>query len=76
MKRTTIFADPSLLDELKALALEERRSVAEIIREVLTNHVQQRKQKRKRLSFLGVGASGKRDIAQRHEELLWQKPRR
>jgi metal-responsive CopG/Arc/MetJ family transcriptional regulator len=76
MKRTTIFADEMLLSEIKALAHEERRSVAEIIREALTRHVQQRKQKSKRLSYLGVGASGKTNIAERHEQLLWRKPQR
>ena len=58
------------------MANEERRSVAEIIREALVQHVQQRKQKRKHLSYVGVGASGKKDIAEQHEKLLWRKVER
>jgi metal-responsive CopG/Arc/MetJ family transcriptional regulator len=72
MKRTTIFADETLLNEVQALAREERRSVAEVIREALTRHVQQRKKKSKGLSYIGVAASGKTNIAERHEQLLWQ----
>jgi metal-responsive CopG/Arc/MetJ family transcriptional regulator len=76
MKRTTIFADEMLLDEIKALASEERRSVAEIIREALVQHVQRKKQKPKQLSYVGVGASGKKNIAEQHEKLLWRKAQR
>ena len=76
MKRTTIFADETLLGDIKALANEERRSVAEVIREALVHHVQQKKRKRKSLSYVGVGASGKKNIAEEHEKFLWRKSQR
>lgn len=73
MKRTTILTDEALLSEIKALAHEERRTVAEVIREALVHHVQRRKQKREPLSYAAYGASGKRNIAEQHEKLLWRK---
>lgn len=73
MKRTTIFADEDLLDELKALSREEQRKLSEIVRDALKAYVD-KKRTRKALSFVGVGASGKRDVADRHEALLWRKP--
>jgi metal-responsive CopG/Arc/MetJ family transcriptional regulator len=73
MKRTTIFADDALLKEFKDLSKEENRSVAEMVREAMEQYVRQRHQKKKKLSFIGIGESGKRDVAEKHEELLWRK---
>jgi hypothetical protein len=67
MKRTAFLVDEALLWELKTLAQEKGLSVSAIIREALTLHVQPRRAQR--LSFLGVGASGKTNIAERHEQL-------
>jgi metal-responsive CopG/Arc/MetJ family transcriptional regulator len=75
MKRTTIVADETLLSEVKALARNEQRSAAEIIREALTRYVRERKREGSRLSYLGVAASGEPNIVQQHERLLW-KPQR
>lgn len=73
MKRTTIFADDTLISEIKDLAREENRSVAEMVREAMVQYVRQKRQKRRKLSFIGVGSSGRSDVAKRHEELLWRK---
>lgn len=73
MKRTTIFADDALIKEFKDLSKEENRSVAEMVREAMEQYVRQRRQKKKKLSFIGIGSSGKRDVAEKHEELLWRK---
>jgi metal-responsive CopG/Arc/MetJ family transcriptional regulator len=73
MKRTTIFADDALIKEFKDLSKEENRSVAEMVREAMEQYVRQRHQKKKKLSFIGVGASGRRDVSEKHEELLWRK---
>jgi hypothetical protein len=73
MKRTTIFAEETLLNELRSLAAERGASVAQVIREALTDHVAKRR-KRSTLSFIGAGRSGKRSIAEQHEQLLWRKP--
>jgi metal-responsive CopG/Arc/MetJ family transcriptional regulator len=73
MKRTTIFADEELLSGLKHIADEEGISVAEAIRQALDRFVAQRQKPRKRLSFVGIGRSGRNDVSERCEELLWTK---
>ena len=73
MKRTTIFADANLINEIKEVAKEENRSVAEIIREAMLSYIKQKRLKGKSVSFIGIGDSGRKDIAERHEELLWKK---
>jgi len=71
MKRTTIFADEELLQSLKHIATKEGVSVAELTRQALTKFIADRQEK-KHLSFLGIGNSGKSDIADRSEDLLWE----
>lgn len=73
MKRTTIFADDEVLTELKEFSKENGRSVAEIVREAIVEFLNKKRQKRKRISLIGIGRSGKKDISVRHEELLWKK---
>lgn len=72
MKRTTIFADNDLLREIKELSKEENKSMGEIIREAMQNYIKQKRFKKK-ISFIGIGNSGRKDIAEKHEELLWKK---
>ncbi|MBI4654311.1 MAG: ribbon-helix-helix protein, CopG family [Nitrospirae bacterium] len=73
MKRTTIFADANLINEIKEVSKEENRSVAEIIREAMLSYIKQKRHKGKSVSFIGIGDSGRKDISERHEELLWKK---
>jgi metal-responsive CopG/Arc/MetJ family transcriptional regulator len=70
MKRTTIFADENLLRKLNEIAKRENISVAEVTRKALTEFVSRRRGKGSRLSLVGVGRSGQKDIAERSEELL------
>ena len=74
MKRTTIFADEELLSSLKHIADEEGISIAETIRQALDRFVAQRQKSKKQLSFVGIGRSGRKDVSERCEELLWTKP--
>jgi len=74
MKRTTIFANEELLSSLKHIADEEGISIAETIRQALDRFVAQRQKPRKKLSFVGIGRSGRKDVSERCEELLWTKP--
>lgn len=76
MKRTTIFTDDELLVELKMLSREEGRSVAQLVREALREFLLRKKPAVRKISFMGIGKSGKKDIAAKHEELLWKKPLR
>ena len=74
MKRTTIFADDTILSEMKYLAEQEHRSVAELIRDAMSQYIQQKRAPMQKLSFIGIGASQRSDISEKCEELLWQKP--
>jgi hypothetical protein len=72
MKRTTLFIDEAVDHELHAVARRKGVPVSALVRESLALYL--REQKRGRtfaLRFLGQGHSGKKDIADRHEELLW-----
>jgi tryptophan synthase beta subunit len=71
MKRTTIFADEELLNALRNIADEEGISIAQTIRQALDKFVTQRQKPTKHLSFVGIGRSGRKDVSERCEELLW-----
>ena len=74
MKRTTFFADEQHMDELKEIAREERKALASVIREATALYVSEnRKRKKRKLSIVGIGSSGRTDVAEKHEELLWKK---
>ena len=73
MQRTTIFADELFLREIKELAKQKKRSTAELIREVLVQYLNDQNSPRSRLSFVGIGDSGRKNLAEKHEELLWPK---
>ena len=73
MKRTTIFLREAIEGDLRAIARRQGLPVAEVVREALDEYVSRAK-KRSGASpgFVGIGASGRRDVAGRHEELLWK----
>lgn len=73
MKRTTIYVDDSLIKEIKEISKEENRSIADVLREAMENYIKHKVYRKKKLSFIGIGNSGRKDIAERHEELLWEK---
>jgi len=73
MKRTTLFVDEALEHDLKAIARRRGEPMASVVREALAEYVTGEKQAGgTSLSFVAAGASGHRDTAERHEELLWQ----
>jgi hypothetical protein len=72
MKRTTVFLYEATECDLKALARRNRRPVADMIREAITDYVSREKEKaRPALRFLAIGRSGHSDTAERHEEILF-----
>jgi predicted CopG family antitoxin len=73
MKRTTIFAGDDLINELKSLSAEENRSMADVVREALEEYIKRRRKAVRKFSFVGIGNSGRRDVAEEHERLLWKK---
>ncbi len=76
MKRTTIFADEVMLSSIRQIAAKEGMSIAEVIRLALDRFIAEKmgKGKRRPPSFLRFGRSGRKDIAERSEELLWKSP--
>ena len=71
MKRTTIFADESLLNALQEIAQKERVSLSATIRTALEEFAGRRLAQKTLPSFLAIGRSGRKDVAERAEELLW-----
>jgi predicted transcriptional regulator len=65
MRRTTIVAPEDLLRRLRAIAAERGTSVATVIREALEEKA---KSHRPRPRSLGIGDSGRTDIARRTGE--------
>ena len=70
MKRTTVFADDDVIKKLREIAKRENCTVSEVTRKALNEFVSRRGRKRSRLSLIGVGRSGRKDVAERAEELL------
>jgi hypothetical protein len=74
MKRTTLFADEALMNELREIAREEGTSLASVVREATVQYIRAKRRKKPKLSIIGIGSSGRSDVAEKHEELLWKKP--
>jgi len=73
MKRTTVFLDERVESDLRAVARRRKRPVSALVREALQRFVSEETRKEGfSLRFLAVGASGRRDSATLHEELLWK----
>ena len=70
MKRTTVFAEEEVLSALRAIARRRGITLAEVTREALAAYLSRHRGKRKPLSILAIGRSGRRDVAERAEELL------
>lgn len=69
MKKTTVYLDPADLRRLKALAREQDRPTAELIREAIAEYAR-RHTAQPRPRSLGAGHSRRGDLAERAEELL------
>jgi predicted transcriptional regulator len=70
MKRTTIFADDDVLGKLRAIAQREHITLSEVIRTALQQYVSRRRPRRAACSLIGIGRSGRKDVAEHAEELL------
>ena len=73
MRRTTIFADEDVLRRLREIAKRENMTLSDAIRAALDRYVARHRPKRARLSLIGIGRSGRRDVAERAEELLGER---
>lgn len=74
MKRTTIFVPEPLERDLQLYARRENKPVASVVREALAEYLTTHGSKSTLPSFTGIGHSGRSDVAERHEELLWTEP--
>jgi predicted transcriptional regulator len=72
MKRTTLFLDEGMERDLKALAARTGEPTSALVREAIAGYLARRKPRSPKLSFLASGRSGRRDVSEIHEELLWQ----
>jgi metal-responsive CopG/Arc/MetJ family transcriptional regulator len=70
MKRTTIFADDDVLSKLRGIAQREHTTLSEVIRTALQQYVSRRRPRRAAYSLIGIGRSGRKDVAEHAEELL------
>jgi len=70
MKRTTVFADDDVLRQLREIAKRENLSVSDVTRKALHEYVARRRPRRSRMSLVGIGRSGRKDVAERAEEIL------
>ena len=71
MKRTTIFIPEALERDLHLYARREGRPVASIVREAVAEYLVARPPAGRMPSFAAAGASGRTDVASRHESLLF-----
>ena len=72
MTRTSILLDTELLLQLKQTARTNGKTLAAVMREALTNYLGQQPPPRK-LSFIGIGSSGKGNLSVNVEKILQQK---
>ena len=73
MKRTTVFLPESVRCDLRVLAHQQGRPVADMVREAVAEYVAREKAgRRRKLGFVAIGASGRSDTAERHEELVFE----
>jgi len=70
MKRTTVYLPEKTDLLLKRLARKTGRSQAQIIREAIANYIGNENQALP--PSVGMGASGRNDLSERDEELLWE----
>jgi predicted transcriptional regulator len=67
--KTTIYLDAAEYRQLKSLANAEGRKTAALVREAVAEYIAQRAV-RTRAASVGVGRSGRGDVATRAEKLL------
>jgi len=70
MRRTTVLLQDDLADQLDYERRRRNSSTSAIVREALTEYLAGGKSSAKRLPFVGLGRSGKRDTARKAETIL------
>ena len=76
MHRTQLLIEPWQYDTLKSLARQEGKSLAAVIRAILTEYLERRKEEgRKGLAGLAGIAEGPPDLGRDHDAHLYGRPR-
>lgn len=74
MVRTQMQIDEPTYEKLRETAHRQRRSMSAVVRDILHEHLDRTAESRgiagKTFHFISAGASGHRDIAERHDEAL------
>jgi hypothetical protein len=76
MKRTTIFAEESLLRQLRAAAHRRGISAAQLVREALNAYLFEGTQKTRVPSIAGRYSSGQSETSEKVDQFLWSDPHR
>jgi metal-responsive CopG/Arc/MetJ family transcriptional regulator len=69
-KRTQVYLDPEVHRRLKERAKEEGVSLAELIRRIAKDYLRKETAPKDYLTIVGLGQSGKTDIAEKHDNSL------
>jgi hypothetical protein len=76
MQRTTVFLDKNLLRRARQFAQREGKSFAAVVREALAAYIAgpRREASPSVPAIAGRFASGRSDVSERTDELLWKEP--
>ncbi len=82
MIRAQLLLDPETHAALRRKAFEEHRSVSDVAREILGRALRPPQRRRRRgagppfgFTFIGLGRSGRSDVAERHDDYLGERTR-
>lgn len=70
MVRTQIQLDEETFEAIRSIAFRERVSISEVVRRCLRQFLKggRKRSRRRAFTFIGAGASGQRDLSERHDE--------
>jgi macrodomain Ter protein organizer (MatP/YcbG family) len=71
-RKIQIYLDPEVHQDLKERAREEGISLSELIRRMAKDYLRKEAAPKDYLALVGLGQSGKTDIAEKHDEYLVQ----
>ena len=70
LKRTQIYLEPEQHRSLKREARERGISLAELLRQIVEDYLRKKRPREEFLRIVGLGRSGKSDIAAEHDRCL------
>jgi macrodomain Ter protein organizer (MatP/YcbG family) len=71
-RKIQIYLDPEVHQDLKEQAREEGISLSELIQRIAKDYLRKEASPKDYLAIVGLGQSGKTDIAEKHDEYLVQ----